>query len=373
MNEQIFQEFLTSFSASSGREAAIIDANGFIAASCQPGRTGEFHEEAYRILQKGDLSTIQMVQREDAPPVFYAPLVRSGRLAGLLELAGEETQTRIYAQAMKLAIEGIFQHEDSAARLQKYNTKFDVFVQKLIYDPQISCSDLEARASKLGFLYDCMRIPVFITTDRIRDFSGLLQRGRANPHYNTQDILTLSRSGNVTIFLYLGYGEEVLRSYREYVEDYLKWWKEAMAAAQCRCQMHIGSIQSSLSYYRAAYEHAVWLNNTARCTDEINWFYDYTEPFLKGCIPAVEFKEIFDVFAENLPSDFLDSYKTLLDSLMQSDFNLLPASKRLYVHKNTLSFRLGKIRERLNINLMRNLKQREFASNFCLYLKMFLP
>ena len=375
MDERVFQEFLARFSDASDLKAAIIDDSGFISASFRADQVGSFHEAAYRILQ-GSPGSAECIPDEEVPgkpPVFYTPLERNGQLVGLLELTGEEQQTRIYARVMKLAIESMLQHEVSAVRLQKYNTKFDLFVQKLIYDPQASRSELEARASRLGFLYDCMRIPVFITTDTIRDFSELVQQGSDNPHYHTQDIMTLSRSGNVTLFVYLGYGEDVLRSYREYLEDYLKWWREAMTAAGCRYQMHIGSIQSNLLYYRSAYDHAVWLNNTARCEADMNWFYDYTEPFLKSSIPVMEFKEIFDVFAENLPTDFLDSYKKLLDSLILCDFNLLPASKRLYVHKNTLSFRLGKIRDRLNINLMQDPKQREFASNFCLYLKMLLP
>lgn len=375
MDKSVFQEFLTGFPDADSLKAAIIDSNGFVAACYMADQIGAFHETAYRILQNHPTS-IQCVREEEsptAPPVFYVPLERNDQLMGLLQLTGEEETARIYARVMKQAIEVMLHHEVSAARLQKYNTKFDLFVQKLLYDPQVSRSELEARASRLGFLYDCMRIPVFITTDCIRDFGKLLQQGKGNPHYNTQDIMTLSRSGNVTLFLYLGYGEEVLRSYREHVEDYLNWWKEAMSATGCRYQMHVGSIQSNLLYYRSAYSHAVWLNNTARCDGAMNWFYDYTEPFLKSSIPIMEFKEIFDVFAENLPADFLDSYKQLLDSLILCDFNLQPASKRLYVHKNTLSFRLGKIRERLNINPMQDLKQRAFASNFCLYLKMLLP
>ena len=82
--------------------------------------------------------------------------------------------------------------------------------------------------------------------------------------------------------------------------------------------------------------------------------------------------ERFNAFSENLPTDFLESYKELFDSLMQYDFNFQLASKQMFIHKNTLSFRLGKIKERLNINPMQNFKQKEFASNFCLYLKMIL-
>ena len=217
-----------------------------------------------------------------------------------------------------------------------------------------------------------MRIPVFITTEQVGDFSALVQQGKANPLYNPQDIMALSRSGNITLFIYLGYGEEVLRTFRESVTDYLRWWKDTLSEMGFQYQMQVGTIQSNLSYYRLAYDHAVWLHNTARCRDTVNWFYDYTEAYLKSSIPLMEYRGIFNAFSENLPTDFLESYKELFDSLMQYDFNFQLASKQMFIHKNTLSFRLGKIKERLNINPMQNFKQKEFASNFCLYLKMIL-
>lgn len=373
MDIQFFQDFLSNFPESEALRAQIIDSNGFVIAGCSINSVGTFHEAAYHILRRmtdPDEDFWEGVQEEQG--TLYTALLQNRQTAALLALSGEEQTVRIYARAVKSAIESMLGQEVNAVRLQKYSSKFDLFVQKLFYDPQVLRSELEARAASLGYLHDCMRIPVFITTEQVGDFSALVQQGKANPLYNPQDIMALSRSGNITLFIYLGYGEEVLRTFRESVTDYLRWWQDTLSEMGFQYQMQVGTIQSNLSYYRLAYDHAVWLHNTARCRDTVNWFYDYTEAYLKSSIPLMEYRGIFNAFSENLPTDFLESYKELFDSLMQYDFNFQLASKQMFIHKNTLSFRLGKIKERLNINPMQNFKQKEFASNFCLYLKMIL-
>ena len=373
MDIRFFQDFLSNFPESEALRAQIIDSNGFVIAGCSINSVGTFHEAAYHILRRmtdPDEDFWEGVQEEQG--TLYTALLQNRQTAALLALSGEEQTVRIYARAVKSAIESMLGQEVNAVWLQKYSSKFDLFVQKLFYDPQVLRSELEARAASLGYLHDCMRIPVFITTEQVGDFSALVQQGKANPLYNPQDIMALSRSGNITLFIYLGYGEEVLRTFRESVTDYLRWWQDTLSEMGFQYQMQVGTIQSNLSYYRLAYDHAVWLHNTARCRDTVNWFYDYTEAYLKSSIPLMEYRGIFNAFSENLPTDFLESYKELFDSLMQYDFNFQLASKQMFIHKNTLSFRLGKIKERLNINPMQNFKQKEFASNFCLYLKMIL-
>ena len=373
MDIRFFQDFLSNFPESEALRAQIIDSNGFVIAGCSINSVGTFHEAAYHILRRmtdPDEDFREGGQEEQG--TLYTALLQNRQTAALLALSGEEQTVRIYARAVKSAIESMLGQEVNAVRLQKYSSKFDLFVQKLFYDPQVLRSELEARAASLGYLHDCMRIPVFITTEQVGDFSALVQQGKANPLYNPQDIMALSRSGNITLFIYLGYGEEVLRTFRESVTDYLRWWQDTLSEMGFQYQMQVGTIQSNLSYYRLAYDHAVWLHNTARCRDTVNWFYDYTEAYLKSSIPLMEYRGIFNAFSENLPTDFLESYKELFDSLMQYDFNFQLASKQMFIHKNTLSFRLGKIKERLNINPMQNFKQKEFASNFCLYLKMIL-
>ena len=248
MDIRFFQDFLSNFPESEALRAQIIDSNGFVIAGCSINSVGTFHEAAYHILRRmtdPDEDFWEGGQEEQG--TLYTPLLQNRQTAALLALSGEEQTVRIYARAVKSAIESMLGQEVNAVRLQKYSSKFDLFVQKLFYDPQVLRSELEARAASLGYLHDCMRIPVFITTEQVGDFSALVQQGKANPLYNPQDIMALSRSGNITLFIYLGYGEEVLRTFRESVTDYLRWWQDTLSEMGFQYQMQVGTIQSNLS------------------------------------------------------------------------------------------------------------------------------
>ncbi|MBE6990924.1 MAG: hypothetical protein E7426_09325 [Ruminococcaceae bacterium] len=374
IDSKLSQEFVANLSALHDFKAQIIDRNGFIVASCCPQNVGNFHEEAYQMLQQNNfLAQQQSVPSEEGIATLYVPLTQNQHVVGLLQITGDEKTVRIYASAVKLSLETLMEHDLNSVKLQKYNSKTDLFIQKLLYDTQVSRSELESRAASLGYAYDCLRIPVFIVTDHYSDFSSLLQQGKNNPCYHSQDILTLSRSGNITLFIYLGYGEDVLRTYRDTVTEYLVWWQESLSALGFTYWMQVGTIQSNLGYYRIAYDHAVWLHNTARLQESVNWFYDHTETYLKRIVPLMEYRGIFSTFTENLSPAFLKTFSELIGTLAECNYSLQPASQKLYVHKNTLAFRIGKIKERLNINPMQDYRNRDFANNFCLYLKMILP
>ena len=66
---------------------------------------------------------------------------------------------------------------------------------------------------------------------------------------------------------------------------------------------------------------------------------------------------------------FADSFKEIMEALRMANFNLNDASKLLHVHKNTLIYRLDKIRETLNVDPLGNNNDREFVNGFYYYLK----
>ena len=64
-----------------------------------------------------------------------------------------------------------------------------------------------------------------------------------------------------------------------------------------------------------------------------------------------------------------ENFKEIMEALRCANFNLNEAGKYMHVHKNTLVYRLDKIRETMNIDPIKNNADREFANNFYSYLK----
>lgn len=134
-------------------------------------------------------------------------------------------------------------------------------------------------------------------------------------------------------------------------------------------QFNVGTIQNKLIRYRQAYQHAVWLVTSARCQNEINWFYDYTNLYFRSMLPTETFRNVFQTYVEQLSPDVLEYFQDLIAALEECNYNFVQASKKLFIHKNTAVFRLEKIKTFLNVNPTKNPRERDLLNNLHYYLQ----
>lgn len=77
---------------------------------------------------------------------------------------------------------------------------------------------------------------------------------------------------------------------------------------------------------------------------------------------------MFQALKNELGKKFIDNYTEVMSALIDKGYNLNSASAMLHVHKNTLIYRLDKIRETLNMNPLNFNSDREFMECFYYYL-----
>ena len=111
-----------------------------------------------------------------------------------------------------------------------------------------------------------------------------------------------------------------------------------------KCQFNIGTIQNRLVMYKEAYQHAVWLVTHANCREQVNYFYDYTEQY----------------FLSMVAGNIKDTILEIVNTLDKCNYNFNKVSEQLFVHKNTVFFRLDKIKEFLEIDPVKNACDRHF-------------
>ena len=80
----------------------------------------------------------------------------------------------------------------------------------------------------------------------------------------------------------------------------------------------------------------------------------------------------YDVQAQtnNLTQEQIESFKEVMGALQKANYNLSAAGEMMHVHKNTLSYRLDKLRELLHLDPLGNSKDREFCNYFYYYLSI---
>lgn len=95
---------------------------------------------------------------------------------------------------------------------------------------------------------------------------------------------------------------------------------------------------------------------------EVLWFYDFIEDYMKSKIPFTEFYKVFNVFDELLDEKTKENIVELVGPLHRNNYNLIETSQALYIHRNTLVFRLNRVKHCLGINPMKEEKDRAFLS-----------
>ncbi len=66
---------------------------------------------------------------------------------------------------------------------------------------------------------------------------------------------------------------------------------------------------------------------------------------------------------------FIKTFMEIAGALIKTNYNLVTASKELFVHKNTLLYRYNKIKDTLNINPIESSADRFFLEAFYSFLR----
>lgn len=129
-----------------------------------------------------------------------------------------------------------------------------------------------------------------------------------------------------------------------------------------KCQFNIGTIQNRLVMYKEAYQHAVWLVTHANCREQVNYFYDYTEQYFHSMVSGNIYKNVFQTYVELIEraGNIKDTILEIVNTLDKCNYNFNKVSEQLFVHKNTVFFRLDKIKEFLEIDPVKNACDRHF-------------
>lgn len=192
---------------------------------------------------------------------------------------------------------------------------------------------------------------------------------KSGGQHTSQDISVITQDKKAVVFKTLKGGEHVFSNYKYLVGEYLEEFIKEMTDKGEKYRFYVGTIQSQFFNYQSAYSHCIWLENHVRSGEREVFFYDYVDDYMKDMIPMLELHRIFNIFPKEFSDKFVEDYVEMVGILKKNNYNLETSSKELFVHKNTLTFRLDKIRNQLNMNPIRETKDREFMEFLYYYLR----
>lgn len=350
----------------------IMDEKGIIIASKNTSRIGTFHEVALQIIQ-GEQDTI-IVDNEDTQfgvkkgvnmAIYYKK-----HKEGVIGITGEPQKVMPIALVIRMAVEVMLEYElFKYEKMQRRNLK-EQFLNLLLYNEVLQSDDWSRFTGPLQMKEEAVRIPVLISLENGSDISGnVLDVFRNGRYHSAQDLQCLTREGDILLYKAMNSAlPELMQNYKYLIADAISDALRYMRSAGYTYTIYVGSFQSDFRYYRTGYGHCMWLKKQMEVGGSY-YFYDYCSTYFMSILPLKELQVTYYTIEKSLGDKFTDSFKEIMEALRQANFNLNDASKLLHVHKNTLVYRLDKIRLALNVDPIGNNNDREFVNGFYSYLK----
>ena len=393
IDPEVAQEIADKTTEIIGYNILITDAAGIVIGSGDKGRVGTFHEASLETVQRGVMTShdVAAAERlEGVKPGVTLPVVSENRTVGTVGITGNPDEVKRFGMVVKSQTE-IMLRESLHLRIALLEEKaLESLVYDIAnYDPAIlEPGALVARGEELGYDLNLSRISVVVD---LAQFTHLASSYRLHPDNRAPELELQSLKLGVLRTIKDVFGDEqdlatsigtgkfgVLHSLWPNEED-------AMSRTRARCRhltesirarhdivanVGIGTVANSVPELKDSYQDAWSALHLGKRLARHRQVFHIGEFRVQELLLTTSYSSRNRFLRALLhPLKGQADWETLRSTIMawcESGYNLVEASKALYIHRNTLVYRLNKIEE------LTGESPRDYEHAFALYLACLL-
>ena len=369
LSPKVAQSIVDRTMAVLGVQVNIMDAQAVVIASGNTGRVGKFHAGAAKVLQSGKklcISRAEAEKMEGVRPGITLPIEFKGKIIGAVGMAGDPEDVEDFGELLKLTAELMLEQASVKEELfleqraregfltdlitghwREYDWHFARRAEFLsfdlnrvylvmaaeIFDEQSVCA---WREEQQGLPYQKLKAQLEERVDGEELYGGRLISCFVNgemailyqmPAKARMDAATVSRKAADAVYGLLGGGCGISAS------------------------LGVGGLAEDWKEISAVYEDArsaLRLNRILNEDRGVCWFETYRTEYLLSCAPAelrrCYWKKILDPVLKAEQEHGTQWIQTM-ETYFSNERNTVRTAEQLFLHRNTLMFRLNKIRE----------------------------
>lgn len=369
--EQIAQSIVEQTSSLLGVSMSITNAEGLIIGCDRKERVGTLHRVSVQVIKEGReviFTKETAAALENVLPGVATPINFNNQVIGVLGIIGEPEEVKKYVKFVRNHVEMMLQENFRTESFFVQMKTTEVFVQHLIhYKEWKNERELQSYCELLGVQFDKPRVCILVnlpslvrTHTEAKQFAKLSHLDLSNLinhlFQNSMDdiVCPISQDCWAVIKEVKPDGLPRLKKLCEYAAEKLTAF---MAQQNLHCKVSVsygksykGFEGASRSYHQANKTLMVGLEK--RPGDPVYSFDSWAilpDIFLEGI--NLSFLELFaddiEVIWKHPEAEML--VKTFI-AYCESSMNISKAARNLYVHRNTLIYRLNKISELFHID-----------------------
>ncbi len=341
----------------------IMDSAGVIVGSGQKSRLNTYHQGAMEVINSGQVVEIfpeDMERYPGALPGLNWPIVLGSQVVGAVGVSGHPDMVRNTTKLVKMVTELILERENLVEEFRANLQLREQFMQHLLAE-RYQDNFIVKTAKLLRFNLNLPRLVAVVSVGTIIQ-DALNQYGAHDlVTFRTRETLIqlLEHSSLIDsqdLFIFLEDELIILKQFPVNAGEsaFYQWGSAVLALLDGGHQhqglhMGLGSFTSSPAELHESYKEAVFSKKNKAVSTAVASIYNFDilvaylvqEPgAIHSCLALKKLKEII-LSKLDRKYDMRNTVNVLLDN----NLNVSSAAKALFIHRNTLVFRLEKLKE----------------------------
>lgn len=323
----------------------VMDDNGIIIGSGDRSRIDSIHEGAMKVLEDGEgyeISETEAKQMQGVKAGINLPITFQEKVVGVIGITGPPEEIRSFGELVKMTAEMILQQAVLLEQMQWDERLKEELLSQLLHSPESLNSLYFERMRRLGIDLDIPRVAVILTAiNRPLAFKVLRDKFEKEDLYVMYpDYLVLLKKVRLRNSLW---------DSASIVTEMEKWMTSMEAYHGLRCKMSIGSYHKTIEGVAESYREAVitqQVGEKLHPCKSLYLFEHYKLPAFLARANALGIGEVIGPYYQQLKQN--DKKGELIETLLayvEEDGDIHAVTGRLYIHRNTLRYRLDRIAE----------------------------
>ncbi|HHX59250.1 MAG TPA: CdaR family transcriptional regulator [Epulopiscium sp.] len=361
------------------RNINIIDLKGVVIASSNPARIGTFHEGG-RLCAASGAEVIITEQNKHlyrgCKEGINLPIQYKNKTIGIVGITGNPDEIKSYGLLVKELVELIVQEDESRYTREIHGQALRSFILELIMGTGTKDEEIYMSRAKLLGLRDLRQKVIVVGSindlaKELEEFDEIkVQEARQKllefikSYYQKEEVITFYLYDESFIMLLpsLEDKKEHLRGLRKQILKEFKIAVNFVISEKC-----IDYKDYPNNYDKV--DRAVVINKNKKNKEDVILIEDYGIQLLIDSISHEDKKQYLDTYGKF----FSQTKNKLLDELIETvkvyfenNMNIGNASEVLFVHRNTIGYRINKIKEGFGIDVTKSYECMKLYIAICL-------
>ena len=357
MFEQLFTDFVENLCEFDSYEVGITNEEGVFVASTSQGSLGKEAPWAVKMIEENETFLLCAETSEK-----YTILEIKGKLYGVLRVKGSADSLNIVSKLIANSLKMRIEVELNKKLENKTNTMEEQLVSELLHISEKGTKSIQRLSKDLGCDLNVVRGVILIKNQGSR---RKFQMNGGYSAFKKEDLVAKIDENHYVI----------LKAY-EHAEDPLAVRKEAEKVIRAiknefglLAHYFVSVPQDKFSRLATAYEQCTFLEENRDPSEEVVFIGDHLKEYFMSLIPKDKYEGVFETAAYKAMAENSDEFVNIFETLIQNDFNITQTSKALFMHKNSLIYKINKYRQQLHEDIIGSQESRAMLSYWIYWLK----